>query len=635
MLSTGRHRPSPVPGTFTRTGFTGTLCRVMSAPWLDVLDDTIRACAAHNRPDLAERLREKRARQLDPKLRVLVIGEPGQGKSQLVNAMVNAPVCPVGDDATTTVPTFVQHAETPSAALVRGASIANTPTERIPVPIDQLASRVSADQGGGDLVRAEIGIPRALLDSGLVLIDTPGVGDLRPAHTASTFAALLQADAVLMVSDATAELTGSELELLKQVMTSCPNVTLVLTKIDIAAQWRRVVERNRAHLARAGVAAKLIPVSAALRLRAAKTGDKALNAESGFPDLLACVRQDIVAAADVLARRTVAVTAASAIKQLVTPVREELTARGSRAAGGKGAEGTIAALNEAQRRIDELRRRSARWQTVLADEMADLVSDIEYDLRDRTRRIMREVDKTFETADPALGWDKFESWLEDNLTEAATTNFAWLLDRSEWVAEKVAKSFPVVRDDLLPESIFPDDVLDRVSPMEKPVIEKFSVAQKAFTGLKGSYGGVLMFGLATSLAGMPLINAISLGAGALFGGKSIIDESDQRLRRRQAAAKSAAARHVDDFFIKFSKDCRDAARHIQRSLRNHFSTLAEELQETLLESARSARRAVQDDTSERERRTLEAKRELDHLVALYQRVQALAGGQAPPLGISA
>ncbi|CCH27933.1 dynamin family protein [Actinosynnema sp. NPDC047251] len=595
----------------------------MSAPWLDVLDDTIRSCAAHNRPDLAARLRETRSRQLDPKLRVLVLGEPKQGKSQLVNAMVNAPVCAVGDDVTTTVPTFVQHAETPNATLVR--TIANTPTERIPVPIDQLADQVSAGHTG-ELLRAEVGIPRALLTSGLVLIDTPGVGDLRPAHTASTFAALLQADAVLMVSDATAELTASEIELLKQVMTSCPNVTVVLTKIDIAAQWRRVVERNRAHLARAGVAAKLIPVSAALRLRAAKTGDTALNAESGFPELLACVQQDIVAAADVLARRTVAVTAASAIKQLVAPVREELT--------DQGPQTTIAKLTEAQRRIDELRRRSARWQTVLSDEMADLVSDLEYDLRDRTRRILREVDKTFETADPARGWQAFEDWLEDNLTEAAATNFTWLLDRSEWVAEKVARSFPVHREDLMPESVFPADVLDRVSKMDKPVIERFTVSQKLFTGLRGSYGGVLMFGLVTSLAGMPLINVISLGAGALFGGKSILDESDQRLKRRQAAAKVAAQRHVDDFFIKFSKDFRDAARTIQRSLRGHFSTLADDLQETLLESARSARRAVQADAAERERRAREAKRELDRLVQLYQRVQAVAGS-APPLGISA
>ncbi|MEU4800892.1 dynamin family protein [Actinosynnema sp. NPDC023587] len=595
----------------------------MSAPWLDVLDDTIRSCAAHNRPDLAERLRETRSRRLDPKLRVLVLGEPRQGKSQLVNAMVNAPVCAVGDDVTTAVPTFVQHAETPHAALVR--TLANTPTERIPVPLDQLADQVSAGRTG-ELLRAEVGIPRALLTSGLVLIDTPGVGDLRPAHTASTFAALLQADAVLMVSDATAELTASEIELLKQVMASCPNVTVVLTKIDIAAQWRRVVERNRAHLARAGVAAKLIPVSAALRLRAAKTGDKALNAESGFPELLACVQQDIVAAADVLARRTVAVTAASAIRQLVAPVREELT--------DQGPQTTIAKLNEAQRRIDELRRRSARWQTVLSDEMADLVSDLEYDLRDRTRRILREVDKTFETADPARGWPAFEDWLEDNLTEAAATNFTWLLDRSAWVAEKVARSFPVHLDDLRPDSVLPADVLERVSKMDKPVIERFSVGQKLFTGLRGSYGGVLMFGLVTSLAGMPLINVISLGAGALFGGKSIMDESDQRLKRRQAAARTAAQRHVDDFFIKFNKDFRDAARTIQRGLRGHFSTLADDLQETLLESARSARRAVQDDATERERRAREAKRELDRLVQLYQRVQAIAGS-APPLGISA
>jgi GTP-binding protein EngB required for normal cell division len=608
----------------------------MAPPWLDVLDDTIGACVAHNRPDLANRLSEKRARQLDPKLRVLVIGEAKQGKSQLVNALLNAPVCAVGDDITTTVPTFVQHAETPSAALVRrGITVGgadnwtpDTPTERVLVPIDQVANRVNAGTSG-EVVRAEVGIPRALLTSGLVLIDTPGVGDLRSAHTASTFTALMQADAVLMVSDATGELTATELELLKQVMTSCPNVTVVLTKIDICPQWRRVVEHNRAQLARAGVTAKLIPVSSALRLRAAETGDKTLNAESGFPELLACVQRDIVAAADLLARRAVAVAASSALKQLVAPLREVLNAQASRSA-----EDTVAALHEAQRRIDELRRRSARWQTVLADEMADLVSDIEYDLRDRTRKILREVEKTFDEADPARGWDEFERWLEDNLNEAATKNFAWLLERSEWVAEKVAKSFPVYRDDLLPESVFPDDVLDRMSTMDKPTIEKFSLSQKLFTGLRGSYGGVLMFGLVTSLAGMPLINVVSLGAGALFGGKSIKDEGDARLKRRQAAAKGAAQRHVDDFFIKFSKDCRDAARHVQRSLRNHFSTLAEELQETLLESARNARRAVQDDATKRDRRNREAKVELDKLVELYKRVQVLGGAQVN-LGISA
>ncbi|MDX3658450.1 dynamin family protein [Streptomyces sp. ID05-26A] len=596
------------------------MSQVMAPPWLDVLDETIGACVTHRRPDLEARLREKRAQQLDPKLRVLVVGESKQGKSQLVNALLNAPVCAVGDDITTTVPTFVQHADTPSAALVRnasaGGSIFHTPTERIAVPIDQVTKQAAAQH----VVRAEIGIPRALLDSGLVLIDTPGVGDTRSAHTASTFATLMQADAVLLVSDATGELTSAEMTLLKKVMEACPNVTVVVTKIDLVPSWRHVVERNRALLARAGIRAKLIPVSSALRLRAAKTGDQRLNTESGFPELVACVQSDIVASADLLARRAVAVVASSAITQLVTPLREELTTHDS-----SHTVATISTLQEAQRRVDELRRRSARWQNVLNDEMADLISDVEYDLRDRTRKILREVDKTYDEADPAIGWDKFEQWLEDNLNEAATTNFAWLMERAEWVAAKVARNFPVYREDLIPGSVLPDDLLEPASKLEKPKIEPFSMPQKLFTGLRGSYGGVLMFGLVTSLAGMPLINVISLGAGALFGGKSILDESDQRLKRRQAAAKAAAQRHVDDFFMKFSKDVRDSGRHIQRSLRNHFSTLAEELQETLLESARSAKRAVQDDQTDRERRMRDGRKELDRLVTLYKRVQALGG----------
>ena len=45
-------------------------------------------------------------------MRVLVVGEFKQGKSQLVNALVNAPVCPVDDDIATAVPTVVRHAET-------------------------------------------------------------------------------------------------------------------------------------------------------------------------------------------------------------------------------------------------------------------------------------------------------------------------------------------------------------------------------------------------------------------------------------------------------------------------------------------------------------------------------------------
>ena len=53
------------------------MSQVMAPPWLDVLDETIGACVTHRRPDLEARLREKRAQQLDPKLRVLVVERYG------------------------------------------------------------------------------------------------------------------------------------------------------------------------------------------------------------------------------------------------------------------------------------------------------------------------------------------------------------------------------------------------------------------------------------------------------------------------------------------------------------------------------------------------------------------------------
>src|SRR2546429_361386 len=90
-----------------------------------------------------------------------------------------------------------------------------------------------------------------------------------------------------------------------------------------------------------------------------------------------------------------------------------------------------------------------------------------------------------------------------------------------------------------------------------------------------------MFGRLTSLAGMPLINVVSLGAGALFGGKSLRDEGGSRLQRRQAAAKAAVQRPIADFFLTFSKECRDVARQVHPALRGHFMSMGEELQEDL------------------------------------------------------
>ncbi|MGI5520179.1 dynamin family protein [Micromonospora sp. CA-259024] len=612
----------------------------MAGIWLDVLDEIARTCSAHGRGDLLQTVRQKRAQLLDPTLRVLVIGEPNQGKSQLINAIINAPACPVGDGRTTVLPTVVRHAEAPSAAVAQapppapgrpaGTAVAVT-VERTPMALNQVAAGVAGLVGrrpGGGPAYVEIGVPRALLGAGLVLVDTPGTDEIAAIGGAASVAAPARADTVLLVSDSTRELSVSELNMLLHVMRSHPNVVVVQSKTDLAADWRAVAERNRQHLAEAGVAVTLIPVSATLRLRAAAVDDRGLNAESGFPALIARLQRDLAGKADQLARVSVQTVARTVVEQLAAPLRAELATQEAEEQSGP-----ISRLHAAQREVDELRRCSTRWQNTLNDEIADLLSDIEYDLRDRTRQILRTVDEAFDTADPLVAWDTFQDWLERSLVEAAEANHEWLIQRCDWIARRVAANFNRYGYDVLPpwSMTMPDDIGERLPDLERPTIDRFTTGQKLFTGMKGSYGGMLMFGLATTLAGMPMINPVSVGIGALFGGKSIRDESKQLLRRRQAVVKTAIQRHVDDFFVRMVRDCRDTARQVQRMLRDHFTGLTEELQEAIVQSFRSAKQEADTDASLREQRQREIRLKMTRLAALYEQAQQLTGSRPAPL----
>ncbi|MFC3504202.1 dynamin family protein [Micromonospora krabiensis] len=608
----------------------------MAGIWLDVLDEIARTCREHGRGDLLQAVRQKRAQLLDPTLRVLVVGEPHQGKSQLVNAIVNAPVCPVGDARATVLPTVVRHSETATAVVVqappptpdRAAGTALPATaERTVVPLDRIAAGVAGTFGrraGGGPAYVEIGLPRALLAGGLVFVDTPGTDEVGALGAGASVAALSRADLVLLVSDSTRELSVAEMNVLLHVSRAHPNVVVVQTKIDLVPDWRVVAERNRRHLADAGVPAALIPVSAALRLRAAAVDDRALNAESGFPALIARLQGDLTGKGDVLARATVGLTARTVVEQLAAPLRAELESQRVEEQSGP-----MSRLHAAQREVDELRRCSTRWQNTLNDEMADLLSDIEYDLRDRTRQILRMVDDAFDSADPLTAWDAFQEWLDRSLVEAAEANHEWLVQRCDHAARRVAANFARYGYDVLPpwSMHVPDDLADRLPELERPNVDRFTATQKVITGMKGSYGGLLMFGLAMTLAGMPMINPVSIGAGALFGGKSIHDESKQLLRRRQATVKTAIQRHVDDFFVRTTKDCRDTARQVQRLLRDHFSVLTDELQEGIVQSLRTAKQAADTDAAAREQRQREITLKMTRLAGLYEQAQQLTAAR--------
>ena len=115
------------------------------------VDLSLSTIAPYRRVDLEDRLRQTRARLLDGRIRVLVVGEFKQGKSMLVNALSSAPICPVYDDVATGVPTVVQYAAEPTLTVVRHVEGPDgRPVEeravRTDVPITELADAVGVRQ---------------------------------------------------------------------------------------------------------------------------------------------------------------------------------------------------------------------------------------------------------------------------------------------------------------------------------------------------------------------------------------------------------------------------------------------------------------------------------------------------------
>lgn len=378
-----------------------------STALLNLVEQVGSMATASGRTDLVERLLNTRNRLHDPNVRVVVVGEFKQGKSKLINALVNAPACPIDDDVATSVPTSVGYGDEPAAFVFRRDETAEGGRDAVvrePIALESLADYVSESGNPGnekELVGAEVLLPREILRGGLRLIDSPGVGSLDSASALATLSALSSAHAVLLVSDASQEYTEPEVQLLRRAMRLSPNVAAVLAKTDLYPDWRDIAGIDRGHLADIGEL-PLFPVSSDLRLLAATEQDRELNNESGFPALVAHLRADVLQRAETIVARSALHDISFVVEQMTVSARSELSAL-------ENPEGTprlIAELEEAKERADDFRGRSSRWQIALADGVADLIADMEHDLRDRLRRVQREAEQAIDEGDPGPIWDQ-------------------------------------------------------------------------------------------------------------------------------------------------------------------------------------------------------------------------------------
>jgi hypothetical protein len=82
-------------------------------------------------------------------------------------------------------------------------------------------------------------------------------------------------------------------------------------------------------------------------------------------------------------------------------------------------------------------------------------------------------------------------------------------------------------------------------------------------------------------------------------------------------------KHIDEVQFQVGKDSRDMLRRTHRTLRDHFTALAEEMQTSMAESVAAAQGAVKATQSERGTRIGDLKAELDRVANLSDRARAL------------
>lgn len=181
---------------------------------------------------LAREARALAERAADGRYYVACIGQFKRGKSTLINALLGQIVLPTGVVPVTSVPTIIRHGHE-LAARVRVSGV--RATEWLQIDPGTLADWISEEcnpENAKGVLAMELFVPCALLESGMCLVDTPGLGSIFAGNSAATREFVPHIDVAVVVLGADPPITGDELSLAELVSRDVEHVMFVFNKAD-------------------------------------------------------------------------------------------------------------------------------------------------------------------------------------------------------------------------------------------------------------------------------------------------------------------------------------------------------------------------------------------------------------------
>ncbi|MDO8362716.1 MAG: dynamin family protein [Actinomycetota bacterium] len=367
------------------------------------------------RDDLGSRITAEADQWNRQQLVVVACGDIKRGKSSLLNAILDrGSLLPVDADVATSVHLVMRYGPDFGIVVTRIGPDGEPAQEHAGIDdlIDVASMRGDPARREG-VTSVEIVIDHPVLERGIVLIDTPGVGGMGRGHRDLALAALGQADALLFTVSAEEPVARTELEFLVEASERTEQVVLVVTKSDsnseavngamiteLRSKLRTFTDTMRQRALEGGVDSD-VPVrlehlhDAPVVLTSSFLADQArvrreagreeqaqrLLERSGIEELRLLLQRsadnrELIRVANLLAL----------VRVLLADVEREVDAR-LRAANGDGK--VAEELAQRQLQLEEFGSKQARWRTTLGNSIIRLQTS-------SSRMVTRELNRVKE-----------------------------------------------------------------------------------------------------------------------------------------------------------------------------------------------------------------------------------------------
>lgn len=594
----------------------------------------------NDRKDITKTLQESAERFINGKLFVVIAGEFKQGKSSLINALINEQhLFPVDIDITTNLVSTITYGKSEKVTVVLGEpGKGKTKT----ITREEIPNYVTEQKNNKNQKQAQLLViesPNPQLKEGLVLVDTPGVGGLNTEHTAISYAFIPNADVVIFVSQKT--MTAKELEFVEMINRHCQTFLFAITKKDVG-NYQEIIDSNREKLSKtlncAEETIKLIPVSSKTKLAYLKTQDQEDLADSNFTALETELWQILEQQrGSILSLRALA-DLGQALTQIKTPIEVKWSACQQSPEELVEIEQEV---QEVQQRLQTLLKNNAIWNNKLNYGLQDIREEIFKTYRREMNEIYNQAEKDLD--DPQIlsnpeqligqlevAIDSLAVKLSDQIGESAS-NLQQIIKQDTQLDINPLKNYPLTNTEnnsylFNSEKIQDSNLWEKTFNIAQNATFKASVGTTLGATVGGTLGGVIgfLFGGVGAAPGALIggqLGASLVGIGGFLTGLKQGFSNEKEKNKRQVLVE--IKKTIEQIQQQYSNSLKLTIKEIERAMQNELIIQIQQEKETCDRTLRSLKEAQKLTHEETARKIAELKPLLQRINHLEQQITKL------------